>query len=166
MSAIGERPLGSCGVLGYRRDPAKPEDLYGHLADPAPRQTPYEMVREFHEAFGHPVSTIPSVHQVSPELADLRLKLIYEEHIEELVPAVVAGDIIEIADALGDIVYVVAGMALVYGIDLDAVFAEIHRSNMAKLGPDGEVIRRADGKVLKPEGWQPPDIAGVLGIDR
>ena len=70
-------------------------------------------------------------------------------------------DIVEIADALADIIYIACGTAVSYGIPLDKVFEEVHRSNMAKL-VDGKVLRRADGKVQKPEGWTPPDIAGVL----
>jgi len=60
------------------------------------------------------------------------------------------------------IVYVAYGAAIVYGIDLDAVFAEVHRSNMTKLDADGRVIYREDGKVLKSDRYTPPDIAGVL----
>jgi predicted HAD superfamily Cof-like phosphohydrolase len=59
-------------------------------------------------------------------------------------------------------VYVAYGTALVHGIDLDAVIAEIHRANMTKLGPDGGVTRRADGKVLKGEHYRAPDVSEVL----
>jgi len=140
----------------------------------------FQRVRDFHEAFNHPVRTTPDVGKVSPELRDLRIELIREE-LEELCTAAFGHqvwvelihpphgfpekpDIVGIADALGDINYVTAGMALVYGIDLDAVDNEVHFSNMSKLGPDGKPAYREDGKVLKPEGWQPPNIAKVLGL--
>jgi predicted HAD superfamily Cof-like phosphohydrolase len=72
-------------------------------------------------------------------------------------------DIVEIADALADIIYIACGTAVSYGIPLNRVFDEVHRSNMAKL-VDGKVIRRADGKILKPDGWTPPDTkAAVFG---
>ena len=73
---------------------------------------------------------------------------------------------VEAADALADLVYVVYGMALETGIDLAAVLAEVQRSNMSKLGPDGRPVYREDGKVLKGPGYVPPDVAGALGIGR
>ena len=63
------------------------------------------------------------------------------------------------ADALADLVYVVYGMALETGIDLAAVLAEVQRSNMSKLGPDGRPVYREDGKVLKSPGYIPPNVA-------
>lgn len=69
-----------------------------------------------------------------------------------------------VAYALSRVVEAAYTAAAAWGFDLDAILEEVHRSNMAKLGPDGEVIRRADGKVMKPEGWQPPQIAAVLGL--
>jgi predicted HAD superfamily Cof-like phosphohydrolase len=68
---------------------------------------------------------------------------------------------VEIADALADIIYIACGTAVSYGIPLDRLFAEVHRSNMAKL-VDGKVIRRSDGKVQKPEGWAPPNVKSIL----
>lgn len=146
-----------------------------------PDQSPYEMVRDFHEAFGHPVETKPSA-DVDDNTRDLRVRLIQEE-FEEFCTAVYGKevwvtvdvqpsstvakpDIVEAADALADMVYVIAGAALVYGVDLDAVFDVVHKSNMAKLGPDGKPIYREDGKVMKPEGWTPPDVAAVLKVAR
>lgn len=75
-------------------------------------------------------------------------------------------DHVEVADALADIVYVAYGTALTYGIDLDAVLQEVHRSNMSKLGPDGRPILREDGKVLKGPGYFPPAIGEVLRTQR
>lgn len=117
-------------------------------------------VAEFHEAFSMP----NRVKFLDPRLTDrtaMRLDLIQEE-ASELAEAIHANDIVEVADALADLVYVTYGAALEFGIDLDAVIAEVHRSNMAKLGPNGQVIYREDGKVLKPEGWTPPNIRSVL----
>lgn len=120
--------------------------------------TPAMMVRQFHEACDLPVRTTPALPHPSEE--GLRWRLLAEEW-KEYQEAVTAADLVEIADALADMVYVIYGTALSYGIDLDAVLAEVHRSNMAK-AVDGKVVRREDGKILKPEGWEPPRIAQVL----
>lgn len=119
------------------------------------------MVREFHERFGLSIRDNPCVG--SDEERRLRVDLVAEE-FREYDEASAKRDLIGIADALADLAYVVYGAALTHGIDLDAVLREVHRSNMAKLQPDGTVKTREDGKVLKPEGWTPPDIAGVLGL--
>jgi predicted HAD superfamily Cof-like phosphohydrolase len=117
-----------------------------------------DMVREFHEAFGIAVRTKPVA---SPPESDLRARLLAEE-VQEYYDAVEAGDIVEVADGLADIVYVAYGTALNHGIDLDAVLTEVHRSNMSKLGADGKPILRADGKVIKGPNYSRPDIARVL----
>ena len=116
-----------------------------------------EQVREFHLAFGLPVRSAPDVG-VGLDQTALRLALI-EEEVGELRTAALAGDLIGIADALADIVYVAYGSAHVYGIDLDAVLDEVHDSNMTKLGPDGRPLHRADGKVIKGPDYRPPDVA-------
>lgn len=121
-------------------------------------------VREFHQAYGLPVAALPSA-DLSAEQTQLRQNLIDEE-LAELRAASAAGDLIEVADALADLVYVAYGTACVYGIDLDAVLDEVHRSNMTKLGADGKPVRRADGKVLKGPHFSEPDIAGVLTQQR
>jgi len=121
--------------------------------------SPAELVREFHCAFGLDVRDVPS--EVAPELAAHRGELLAEE-AEEVAEVSVAGPLDRLAHELADVVYVAYGTALVHGIDLDAVIAEIHRSNMSKLGPDGSVSRRADGKVLKGEHYAAPVVAGVL----
>lgn len=122
--------------------------------------TPLQMVRQFHEAFGVPAYGTPRVP--SQKRQDLRRKLIEEEWWETY-HALLKSDIVKIADGLADLVVVIYGTALEYGIDLDAVLEEVHASNMAKLGPDGKPILREDGKVLKPEGWKPPNIEWALG---
>jgi predicted HAD superfamily Cof-like phosphohydrolase len=87
----------------------------------------------------------------------LRAELIREE-AWETVDAIEAGDLIGAIDGMCDLLYVVYGAALEFGVDLEPFWQEVHRTNMAKAG--GPV--RADGKRLKPPGWTPPDIAGVL----
>jgi predicted HAD superfamily Cof-like phosphohydrolase len=91
----------------------------------------------------------------------LRRKLIREE-FKELMKALEEEDIVGIADGLADLTVVVYGTALSYGIDLDRVMQEVHRSNMSKLGEDGKPIYREDGKVLKGPYFSPPDILHVL----
>ncbi len=117
-------------------------------------------VAQFHMAFDLPLETRPQLW-VAPALGSLRVELLREE-FEEFVEAVENQDIVAVADALADIVYVAYGSALTYGIDLDAVLREVHRANMSKLGPDGRPLMRDDGKVLKPETYSPPDVRRVL----
>jgi predicted HAD superfamily Cof-like phosphohydrolase len=87
----------------------------------------------------------------------LRAELIREE-ARETVEAIERGDLVEAIDGMCDLLCVVYGTAAEFGVDLEPFWDEVHRTNMAKAG--GPV--REDGKRLKPEGWQPPDIAGVL----
>lgn len=117
-------------------------------------------VGDFHRAYGLPVRTAPTA-AIGPEQVALRQALI-EEEVRELADAARLGDVVGVADALADIVYVAYGTAHVYGIDLDAVLDEVHSSNMTKLGADGRPVRRADGKVLKGPDYRPPDVRGVL----
>src|SRR6478752_9837648 len=119
-----------------------------------------DQVGDFHRAYGLPVRSEPTA-AIGPDQVTLRQALI-EEETRELAEAAEAGDLVGVADALADIVYVAYGTAHVYGIDLDAVLDEVHSSNMTKLGADGRPIRRADGKVLKGPGYRPPDIQAVL----
>lgn len=97
----------------------------------------------------------------SPQTADLYFNLIHEE-VRELNQAVEERNNVEVADALCDIIVVTIGMMVSLDLPIQALWDEVMRSNMAKINPDGSVTRRADGKVLKPEGWTPPDLAGVL----
>jgi predicted HAD superfamily Cof-like phosphohydrolase len=85
-----------------------------------------------------------------------------EEEFWELKQAFSEGDVVAYADAVADLLYVVYGTADEAGIDADAVFAEVHRSNMSKVGADGKVLKRADGKILKPDTYSPPDVESVL----
>jgi phosphoribosyl-ATP pyrophosphohydrolase len=120
----------------------------------------YTDVKDFHQAFGQRIGEKPELPDREERI--LRRNLITEE-FNELTDAEYANDLVEIADALADIIYIACGTAVSYGIPLDDVFEEVHASNMAKL-VDGKVIRRADGKVQKPEGWQPPDIKRILNL--
>ncbi|MFF1679594.1 MazG nucleotide pyrophosphohydrolase domain-containing protein [Streptomyces sp. NPDC058256] len=127
--------------------------------EPSTQASPASLVREFHLAFGLAARTVPT--EVSPELAAHRGELLAEE-AAEVAEVSATGPLDRLAHELADVVYVAYGTALVYGIDLDAVIAEIHRSNMTKLGPDGCVARRADGKVLKGDHYRAPDVSEIL----
>ncbi len=119
------------------------------------------MVLSFHEAFDLPRRPLPDT-EVDQALADLRVRLLREE-VQEFADAAQGGDIVAVADAIADIVYVAYGTAVSYGIDLDAVVREVHRSNMSKLDDAGRPVLRPDGKVLKSARYRPPDVARVLG---
>jgi predicted HAD superfamily Cof-like phosphohydrolase len=119
-------------------------------------------VAEFHRAFGLGIKDHPSAG-LPLEKNLLRYKLMREEN-EEYLDAASRGDLVEVADALGDMLYILCGTILEHGMQdkIEAVFAEIQRSNMSKLGPDGIPIYRADGKVLKGPDYFKPDIKGIL----
>jgi len=115
---------------------------------------------EFNQAFDIPKLDSPDI---GPEdMIELRIKLLREE-VEEYAEAARAGDMVEILDALADIGYILAGTIINHGMQhiYDDAFNEVHRSNMAKL-VEGKVLRREDGKVMKPEGWTPPQLAQFL----
>ena len=92
----------------------------------------------------------------------LRWALIDEEVNTELADALWVNDIVEVADAIGDAIYVLYGMGLEFGIDVDRVIEEIHTSNMSKLHPDGSVVYREDGKILKGPNFKEPNIIRAL----
>ena len=119
----------------------------------------FELAGDFMTAFGQEVLTEPTLP--SAHLAKLRLELIREE-FEELTVATNAMDIVEIADALTDILYVVYGAGHAFGIDLDECYHEVHRSNMSKLGADGKPIYREDGKILKGPDYFHPNLKDIL----
>jgi len=121
-------------------------------------------VEDFHIATDSPVLKTPTIP--SEERKKLRNDLLEEEY-KEYLKAVKENNIVEIADALADMVYIIAGTALEYGIPLNDVWDEVQRSNMAKVDLNtGKVKRREDGKILKPENWSPPNIKSILGIDK
>ncbi len=115
----------------------------------------FEKVGDFMEAFGQEVLYIPTMPDFN--LAALRLDLI-EEEVQELRDGLGRGSLLEVADALTDILYVVYGAGHAFGIDLDDCFHEVHSSNMTKLGEDGRPIYREDGKVMKGPNYREPDL--------
>ena len=121
--------------------------------------TNFNKVWQFMRSFGQETLSRPTLPDV--DLAELRLDLIQEE-VDELAQAIIDQDIVEIADALTDILYVTYGAGHAFGIDLDTCFTEVHRSNMSKLGIDGKPIYRQDGKVLKGRGYTPPQLAKII----
>lgn len=97
---------------------------------------------------------------ISDPQAELYMKLIQEE-FDETLDAFSKGDTIEVADGLADMVWVIMGLASSLGIPFDGVWDEVRASNMSKV-VDGKLIKREDGKVMKPEGYFRPDINAVL----
>ena len=155
------------------------QTLYDTATPTASPLTQY--VTAFHEAFGHPVGG--HTLQTSISTLQLRLNLIAEEFFELLTAAVgeqktrpimeayrknitvttdSSRDPIEMTDALADMCFVIAGMALTYGLPLDEVLAEVYRSNMSKLDEDGKPIYREDGKIMKSSLYEPPRIRPIL----
>lgn len=138
-----------------------------------------EKLKEFHRVFN-------CARQEKPEIADdavmLLRKRLMQEELGETLDAMHRADLVEIADGLADLCYVAIGTAVAYGIPLDKVFEEVHRSNMDKAllcecnesadkgqigcelckGLGYHVRYRPDGKVLKPDGWSPPNIGRIL----
>lgn len=118
-----------------------------------------QAVEHFHRTYNHPISRVTS--WPSSERVTLRWDLI-EEEFNELLESIALGDMVETADALGDLIYVIFGMAIELGIPMGYVLKEIQRSNMSKLDDEGKPIFREDGKVLKGPNFQEPDIDFVL----
>jgi predicted HAD superfamily Cof-like phosphohydrolase len=114
-----------------------------------------EDVLSFHRTFGCHVGNRPGTP--SPPLVKLRLALIGEE-FRELLRAVDRQSIPDVADAIVDLIYVSIGTAIAYGIDIRPIWRAVQKANMAKAGGG----RRADGKILKPAGWQAPDVTGLI----
>lgn len=121
-----------------------------------------EKVREFHDAFGIKNAGVPTA-RLSESVIILRYKLMWEEN-EEYLEAAEQGDLVEVADALGDMLYILCGTILSHGLEgkMAEVFEEIQRSNMSKLDKDGNAIYREDGKVLKSDLYSKPDLASIL----
>ena len=118
----------------------------------------FNSVVEFQKAFGQLVSDKPEFPDSKTRI--LRMRLLSEEFVEYNT-AEHDNNFIEVADALADLIYIACGTAASYGIPLNAIFEEVHRSNMAKL-VDGKPLKREDGKIIKPEGWKPPDIEKII----
>lgn len=121
-----------------------------------------EMVRKFHDSFGINNAGAPTA-ALATETTLLRYKLMREEN-EEYLEASQNGDLVEIADALGDMLYILCGTILCHGLEnkIEAVFREIQESNMSKLDENGRPIYREDGKVLKGNLYFKPNISSIL----
>ena len=121
-----------------------------------------DMVKEFHEAFRIGNEENP-IAEIGEKDYMLRYKLMREEN-EEYLEAAQNGDLIEIADACGDMLYILCGTLLKHGLQykIEEVFKEIQLSNMSKLDANGEPIYREDGKVLKSDKYFKPDIKTIL----
>ena len=151
---------------------------------PTPAPSPMELVLQFHHTYSVPIRPF-SDPTLDYERMNMRMSLIAEEFAELMgavygpraraiieaatVEAVAADegerDVIEAADALADLVYVVYGMAIESGMNLDSVLAEVQASNLSKLMPDGSVKLREDGKVLKGPNFFQPNVARGLGLE-
>lgn len=151
---------------------------------PTPAPSPMELVLQFHHTYSVPIRPF-SDPTLDYERMNMRMSLIAEEFAElmgavygprarAIIEAATAEavatdegerDVIEAADALADLVYVVYGMAIESGMNLDSVLAEVQASNLSKLMPDGSVKLREDGKVLKGPNFFQPNIARGLGFE-
>ena len=121
--------------------------------------TNFEKVKQFMQTFGQEVKTKASFSDEKTN--QLRLDLISEE-LEELKNAMQSKDLLEVADALTDILYVTYGAGHAFGIDLDKCFDEVQNSNMSKLGTDGKPIYNESGKVMKGPDYHKPDLSKFL----
>jgi predicted HAD superfamily Cof-like phosphohydrolase len=123
---------------------------------------PLEHVKIFHKAFGLDVSEVQKA-DLGLDKNMLRYKLMQEEN-EEYLEAASQGDLVEVADALGDMLYILCGTIISHGMQhkIEEVFEEIHRSNMSKLDENGKPIYREDGKVLKGLHYFKPKLKNIL----
>jgi len=119
----------------------------------------FNKVKTFMETFGQEVKTKPSFN--TDKINNLRYDLIKEE-LEELKEAMENKDLLEVADALTDILYVTYGAGHAFGIDLDRCFEEVQNSNMSKLGEDGKPIYNESGKVMKGPKYFKPDLTKFI----
>jgi predicted HAD superfamily Cof-like phosphohydrolase len=117
------------------------------------------MVEAFHSKFEIVVRTTPT--DLHEDTKQLRVRLIQEE-FDELKQAMTTGDLAAVAKEMADLLYVTYGTAVSYGIDMDPVFREVHRSNLSKVGG----YKRADGKWVKPPTYSPADIEPILEAQR
>lgn len=121
-----------------------------------------DKVREFHEVFGLDFHNAPVV-DISDKIIELRHRLMAEEN-DEYLEAAKNKDLTQIADALGDKLYILCGTIIAHGLQhkIVEVFEEIHRSNMSKLDAYGKPIYREDGKIMKSDRYFLPDIESIL----
>ncbi|MDC3050953.1 nucleoside triphosphate pyrophosphohydrolase family protein [bacterium] len=123
-----------------------------------------ESVKLFHKKFNIDYLNEPKAN-IPDEIKELRFKLMEEENLEYL-KATKENDIVEIADALGDMLYILCGTIISHGLQnkIEEIFQEIQNSNMSKLGDNGKPIYRDDGKVLKGPNYFKPDIRKILKL--
>ena len=124
--------------------------------------TNFNKVKNFMTTYGQDVqvkSTFPD-----SKIVKLRVDLI-EEELNELKEAISNNDIVEVADALTDILYVTYGAGHSFGVDLDKCFEEVQRSNMSKLGKDGQPIYSDSGKVMKGPNYSSPNLKKIIDLD-
>ncbi|MDA7570401.1 nucleoside triphosphate pyrophosphohydrolase family protein [Flavobacteriaceae bacterium] len=126
---------------------------------------PIEAVTKFHESYGLGIEHTPKAN-LPKNISELRFNLMKEEN-EEYLQAAQAEDLIEIGDALGDMLYILCGTIIAHGFQdkIESIFDEIQRSNMSKLGADGKPIYRKDGKVMKGPNYFKPDLKKILMKD-
>jgi predicted HAD superfamily Cof-like phosphohydrolase len=117
------------------------------------------MVEEFHQKFEILIQTAPA--DLSDETKQLRLRLIQEE-FDELKESMAGGNLASVAKEIADLLYVIYGTAVSYGIDMKPVFQEVHRSNLSKIGGH----KRADGKWIKPPTYSPATLEPILDAQR
>ena len=118
--------------------------------------TNFQKVKTFMQTFGQDIKSKPSFS--TEKINQLRYNLINEE-LEELKQAIEKKDLLEVADALTDILYVTYGAGHAFGIDLDSCFEEVQNSNMSKLGKDGKPIYNENGKVMKGPNYFKPNLS-------
>ena len=121
--------------------------------------TNFQKVKTFMQTFDQEVKSKPSFS--TEKINELRYNLIKEE-LEEFKHALENKDLLEVADALTDILYVTYGAGHAFGIDLDSCFEEVQNSNMSKLGKDGKPIRNEAGKVMKGPNYYKPDLSKFI----
>ena len=116
-------------------------------------------VKDFHDTFGLNYNDSPTV-DLGKKIIELRFNLMKEEN-EEYIEAAINKDIVEVADALGDMLYILCGTIIEHGMSdiIEDVFDEIQKSNMSKLGADGKPIYREDGKVMKGPNYFKPNFS-------
>ena len=119
-------------------------------------------VKEFHDVFGLEYNVQPNA-SISKRIYELRHRLMQEEN-DEYLEACEKGDLNQIADALGDKMYILFGSIIAHGLQhkIEEIFLEIHRSNMSKLDDEGKPIYREDGKIMKSKNYFLPDLKKVL----
>ena len=122
----------------------------------------FNKVKTFMNTYGQEVKNTPEFPD--SKIVQLRIDLIQEE-LNELKEAINNNDIIEVADALTDILYVTYGAGHSFGIDLDSCFNEVQNSNMSKLGDDGKPIYNESGKVMKGPNYFKPNIKKIIGLE-